>query len=86
MCLLELKIYLYKNISLRYQCQLSKHQLDFKQKVILVENWAWQPKQELLREKTVQIRYLFPVPSSIPTFSWITVNLIPNSNNKRDLL
>ena len=40
MCLLELKIYLYKNISLRYQCQLSKHQLDFKQKVILVENWA----------------------------------------------
>ena len=64
--------------------EISKHQLYFKQMVISVESWAWQSHQELLQGKTVQTQLLFPLPSSIPTFFWITVTKIQKSNTKRD--
>ena len=74
---LPIKIY-FPNVPMS-TLEISEHQLDFKQMVVSYESWAWQPHQELLRGKTVQVRYLIPV-----TFSWITVNLIPKSNTKQD--
>ena len=64
--------------------EISKHQSYFKQMVISVESWAWQSHQELLQGKTVQTQLLFLLPSSIPTFFWITVDKIQKSNTKRD--
>ena len=54
--------------------EISKHQLYFKKTVISVESWAWQPHEELLQGKAVQTQHLFPLPSSVPTFFWITVS------------
>ena len=64
----------YPNIQMS-TLEIRKHQLYFKQTVISVKSWAWQPHQELLQGKTIQTQHLLPLPSSIPTCSWITVNL-----------
>ena len=60
--------------------EISKHQLYLEQTVISVKCLAWQPHQEILQGETVQTQYLFSLPWSIPTFSWITVNIKPKSN------
>ena len=85
--MLNLKIDLSKNITQTYKkstLEICKHQLYFKQTVISVKSWAWQSHQELLEGKTIQTQHLFPLTSSIPTCSWITVNLKLKSNTKRN--
>ena len=64
--------------------EIRKHQLYFKQTVISVKSWAWQPHQEILQGKTIQTQHLLPLPSSIPTCSWITVNVKFKSNTKQN--
>ena len=68
--MLKLKIDLSKNIAQKPMptLEISKHQLYFKETVISVESWEWQPHQELSQGKTVQILHLFPLPSLISTF------------------
>ena len=68
--MLNLKIEFSKIITQTCKCQLeiSKRQLYFKQTVISVKSWAWQPHQEILQGKTIQTQHLLPLPSSIPNY------------------